>query len=272
MILISDRNFGQIDFIAKSIKFGKYLVLIYKLLFMQNSRNVENYLNAKGIKILLNDPNDEIVTEEGALKTMISEKLCNNLIECLGNNVIELENMENSESIDSLENTNITIDNSSSYNENQIEIEEDISEKNNIYNNNKKIISLYINNKDKYKLINENKKKEKIAKAKNSSMLDILLSSEKNNFISNLINITKFLISQNSSQINNNQNITEFINQKITEIFQNFKSAGDTLYRMTKINNSKYNYTLFIENFFNNLFIWGTYDKLDDYGCIYIST
>ena len=29
---------------------------------------------------------------------------------------------------------------------------------------------------------------------------------------------------------------------------------------------------MFIENFFNNLFIWGTYDKLDDYGSIYHST
>ena len=55
-------------------------------------------------------------------------------------------------------------------------------------------------------------------------------------------------------------------------IFYNFKSAGDTLQRITEVNNSKYIKNLFLENFFNNLFIWGTYNNLDEYNCIYNST
>ena len=102
-------------------------------------------------------------------------------------------------------------------------------------------------------------------------MLDILLSSDKQTFISNIIKIAKFLNSFNDKETSQ-QSIMEYINTQIFEIFTNIKSAGDTLYRITKINDNKYNQNLFIENFFNNLFIWGTYDKLDDYGSIYNST
>ena len=269
-LLVSDRNFGQIEYIAKNCYLGNYLVFLYKLLFMQNSRNVENYLNAKCIKILLNDPCDEIVTEEGALKTMISEKLCKEFISKINfdDNIIELDNFENEE--DTLEDTNISINNT--YNNNQIEVEDDFVNNNDINSKNNNInknISLNIYNKSNYNLIN-GKKYEKI-KEKTLSMLDILLSSEKNDFILTLINITKFLNSEKSSEIIQS-NILDFINIKISSILQNFTSAGDTLYRITKINDNKYNQNLFIDNFFNNLFIWGTYDKLDDYGSIYNST
>jgi hypothetical protein len=102
-------------------------------------------------------------------------------------------------------------------------------------------------------------------------MLDILLSADKKDFISNIIKISQFLNSKDEKEISQ-QNIMEYINTQIFEIFINFKSAGDSLYTITKINDNKYNQTLFIENFFNNLFIWGTYDKLDEYGGKYNST
>ena len=273
-LLVSDRNFGQIEYIVKNCYLGKYLVFIYNILFMQNSNNVDNYLNGNGIKIILNDPNDEIVTEEGALKTMISDKLCKEYLEIIeDNHMIELNNLEND---DTLENTNITIDNSSD--SNQIEIEGDDNNDIN-YNNNKskKSISLNIHNKSNYDLINQSNKNQEIIyinkfkKRNDSTMLDILLSSEKNNFLENVINISKFLISEKESE-NIQSNISEYIHNKIAEILQNFRGAGDTLYRITKINNNNYNQNLFLENFFNNLFVWGTYDKLDDYDCIYNST
>ena len=261
-LLVSDRNFGQIEYIAKNCYLGKYLVFLYKLLFIPDSRNVENYLNGNGIKIILNDPEDEIVTEEGSLKTMISEKFCREYLESFENKIVELENLENNDTLDDTDISN----NNNEYNDNQIEIEDNENyDTNSSSNNNNKILSLKVYNKSNYNLINQNNKHYN----KNSTILDILLSTEKNIFINNLINISKFLISEDSS---NQQNIKEFINIKITNILQSFKSAGDTLYRITSIKNNKYNQSLFIENFFNNLFIWGTHDKLDDYGSIYTST
>ena len=116
-------------YLAKNFFLGKYLALLYKLLLIPSSRNVENYLNAKCEKILLNDPCDEIVTEEGSLKTMISEKLISKYIyinKYLENEMIEMKNIDTVETID-------TSINSNNCDDNQIEIEDD--EDNNILKN-----------------------------------------------------------------------------------------------------------------------------------------
>ena len=249
-LLVSDRNFSQIDYIAKSFYFGNYLLYLYKILFMQESRSVENYLNANCVKIILNDPGDDIVNEEGALKTGISEKLCNELICSIdsGNNSIELDNLETESTYSTFESTNISI-------------------------NIKKNLILNSNDKSNYNLINhkflKNEKNNK--NQKTSTILDILLSSKKGAFISSLIKISKFLNSKSSPK-NIQSSVIEFIKKNITDILEDFRSAGDNLSRITEINNYKYNQNLFVEDFFNNLFIWGTYHKLDDFGCIYNST
>ena len=145
-LLVSDRNFGQIEYIARNYYLGNYLLYLYKILFMQDSRTVENYLNANCVKIILNDPNDEIVHDEGSLKTMISEKICNELITVFDseNNSIELDNLETETTF---ENTNISINNDSDYNDNQIEIEDDDYNKNiNKVNSIKKNLILIIIN------------------------------------------------------------------------------------------------------------------------------
>ena len=74
-------------------------------------------------------------------------------------------------------------------------------------------------------------------------MLDILLSTDKKDFISNIIKISQFLNSKDEKEISQ-QNIMEYINTQIFEIFINFKSAGDSLYTITKINDNKYNQNL----------------------------
>ena len=266
-LLVSDRNFGKIENIAKNCFLGNVLVFIYKLLFIPSSNNVENYLNGNGVKILLNDPSDEIVTEEGALKTMISEKICNefNKIKNFENDIIELNNIENK---DTLEDTN---DNINSI-DNQIEIEDD--EHNNLKDNiNNNDISLKIIKKSSYDLIHQNSQTDEINNENNnnSSLLDILIPSDKNIFISTLIEITQFLKGEKYQEISDPE-LFEFIKNNISEILKSFKSAGDSLYRIIEVNNNKYNQNLFIENIFNNLIVWGTYDKLDDYGSVYYST
>ncbi len=275
-LLVSDRNFGQIQDIAKDYIFGKYLLLLYKLLFIPSSRNVENYIETNALKVLLNDPNDEVVIEEGSLKTLLSEEFCKRYLE------LKYQNLVNSNDI------NIT-----NSDDNSIELDTLDDSNNSILSNiNKKkgkdnllsdkIISHSINNKE-------------IKNRKNKSALDIILTKEKDNFIKCLINISEALTDKNlnlnkniickkfskkedqeysylkEEELQNSAGLIDFIRNKMSLCLKNFKSAGDNLYNLTT-KTRRYNQILFIENFFNNLFIWGTYDKRDDYGSVYHST
>ena len=280
-LLVSDRNFGQIDYIARSLTLGKYLVILYKFLLMSSSRNVENYIGANAFKIILNDPNDEIVTEEGSLKTLLSEEFCKRYLELNQNDPsISFYSNETNDStieLESLDNINNSI--SSNLKQNKKEIKKKLND--NLLSDT--IISTSIN----YDL---NKKLE------NKTALDILLSSDKQNFINCLINISealnneKLIIKKKSffkrifnksknddysnlkeEELQNSSGLCDYIKSKMSSCLQSFRSAGDNLYKLTK-KGSRYNQNLFIENFFNNLFIWGTFDKRDDFGCVYHST
>ena len=281
-LLVSDRNFGQIEYIVRNCSVGKYLEILYKLLFIPSSRNVEYYFESHALKIILNDPNDDIVTEEGSLKTLLSEEFCNKFLELNQNDSlisfsdddsrlsnIEMETLDESKS-NILSKTNKKKNNS----------------KDNLLND--LIISSSIKNDiKKYK--------------KKATALDIILLGNKKLFINSLINIseainnkkliykkqsffTKVINLFNNYKIENNEYLhlkqeefqnsdalLYFVINKISSIFEKFKSAGDNLLKLTK-KNSEYNKILFIENFFNNLFIWGTYDTRDDYGSVYHST
>ena len=280
-LLVSDRNFGQIDYIARSLTLGKYLVILYKFLLMSSSRNVENYIGANAFKIILNDPNDEIVTEEGSLKTLLSEEFCKRYLELNQNDPsISFYSNETNDStieLESLDNSSNSI--SSNLKQNKKEIKKKLND--NLLSDT--IILTSIN----YDL---NKKLE------NKTALDILLSSDKHNFINCLINISealnnkKLIIKKNSffkrifnksknndysnlkeEELQNSSGLCDYIKSKMSSCLQSFRSAGDNLYKLTK-KGSRYNQNLFIENFFNNLFIWGTFDKRDDFGCVYHST
>ena len=54
-------------------------------------------------------------------------------------------------------------------------------------------------------------------------------------------------------------------------IFSNFKSAGDNLSQLIELE-SDYSMNLYIENFFNNLFIWGLYIHKNEFDCVYNTT
>ena len=280
-LLVSDRNFGQIDYIAKSFSLGKYLVILYKFLLMSSSRNVENYIEANTCKIILNDPNDEIVTEEGSLKTLLSEEFCKRYL--------ELNKTETSISFYSNETNDSTI-----------ELEALNNSNNSLSSNSKK------NKMEIKKKLNDNLLSDTIiststnydtnTKFEIKTALDVILSNEKQNFINCLINISealnneKLIIKKNSffkrifnksknddysnlkeEELQNSSGLCDYIKSKMSSCLQSFRSAGDNLYKLTK-KKSRYSQNLFIENFFNNLFIWGTFDKRDDFGCVYHST
>ena len=80
--MICDRNFGRLDNITQGFYCGKFFFFIYKYFFFQSTDNVDNYLNVKCDKILLNDAKDKIVIEICSLKTLVSKSLCEQYLEC----------------------------------------------------------------------------------------------------------------------------------------------------------------------------------------------
>ena len=280
-LLVSDRNFGQIEYIVRHYSIGKYLEFLYKFLFIPSSRTVDYYIENDAHKIILNDPNDDIVTEEGSLKTLLSEEFCKRHLELnLNGSFISISNNninDNSIELETLDETNASM----------------LSNTSKIKNNTKDNLLNDI-------IISPSVKNDKTQEIKNKSALDILLSDNKNTFIECLINITEALKDEklnykknslydiilklfnksknedNYSQLKeeelqNSANLCDFIRTKMNSCLEKIKSGGDNLSKLiTK--KTKYQQQLFIENFFNNLFIWGTFDKRDDYGCVYHST
>ena len=278
-LLISDRNFGQLENIVKGYIFGRFLFYFYKIFFFPSSRNLENYLNSNAFKIILNDPNDEIVLEEGSLKTLISEDLCKKYL-----TIIDNEDSDEISNESSIELTNIESTTTSNEYITQTSTIDLLRNKKNRINQN-------LNNKFNDYQKNNNK---------NYTALDIILGHNKNKFIQMLLDINKAFNDKNLDKDNNklskkiknifvkikkNENysylkeeelrnlsgIFEFIKKSINYCFLKFESSGDSLLRLQTIK-GEYRQKLFIENFFNNLFIWGTYDKKDDFGCVYFST
>ena len=276
-LMICDRNFGRLDNIAQGFYCGKFLFFIYKYFFFQSSDNVDNYINVKCDKILLNDSRDQIVLEICSLKTLVAQRLCELYFDCNNNSINN--NFNNANLNDS--NHNSLIGNFNSHN-NELEIlsskKLNVNEQNNILNNSEQISSTNINN-------NLNNKKIILPK---KTALDKILNSveEKHIFIHSLINISNIinkdklevnqkksflskiinLVKKNSVQysnlkeeeIQNTSGIFDFVKDHMLEILDSVQSAGDTL---LSINIYKTDYTkyVFIDNFFNNMFIWGSF-------------
>ena len=223
-LLISDRNFGQIEYIIRTLTIGSFLFYFYKIFFFQKTKTILDYLNSKCYKIVLNDPFDTIVKECGSLKTLTSEEIINSFL---------FKNNNNSPS--------------------PINNNENIPLRHNISNR-------------------ENVKVRKCA-------LDFLLNNkeDKNNFIQCLLNISNE-VNLNKEELNkNNKDLADEIIvdeveksriqiiKKIKDIFIHFSSAGDYLSTLFNIKKD-WRKIIFINNFFNNLIIWGTknYDENDN--------
>ena len=276
-LMICDRNFGRLDNIAQGFYCGKFLFFIYKYFFFQSSDNVDNYINVKCDKILLNDSRDQIVLEICSLKTLVAQRLCELYFDCNNNSINN--NFNNLNLNDS--NHNSLIGNFNSHN-NELEIlsskKLNGNEQNNILNNSEQISSTNINN---------NLNNKKIIYPKKTALDKILNSvEEKHIFIHSLINISNIinkdklevnqkksflskiinLVKKNSVQysnlkeeeLQNTSGIFDFVKDHMLEILDSVQSAGDTL---LSINIYKTDYTkyVFIDNFFNNMFIWGSF-------------
>ena len=262
-LMICDRNFGRLDNMAQSFPLGKFLFFIYKFFLFQSTDNVDNYLNAKCYKIILNDPKDKIVLETCSLKTLISKKLCEQYFNC---------SHEDNSCNNSIMGT---------YFNNFNELESLSSKKNMNLSNNQDVPLTSINEKITTNAGNMNKKI--LIKR---TVLDKIFNSveEKNKFVNLLVNISKILgeekfeIKQSTNlisttinkfksnnlysnlkeeELQNTSGIFDFVKNHMMDIFDTMESAGDTLYTLIKIKRD-YTKAVFIDNFFNNMFIWGS--------------
>jgi hypothetical protein len=207
---------------------GPFLLKLYKILMFDKSDNVINFLNTKCCKILLSDPHDTIINDSASLKTGISRRAINHLLKnklegmnksILGDimNHNELQNFK--ESLINLFNCNSAL--------NKTESSSKIFEMQTLL---KKEIKISSEGKDYVRLDSPTKNFETI------SNTDIATSPEEDN--------TKYF------------NSVKLVSKEIISIMEEFESAGDSLATICEIKGKKEK-EMFIENFFNNLLIWG---------------
>ena len=227
-LLISDRNFGQIDYIIKDYCFGNFLFYLFKFICFPKTRTIENFIDANSYKIILNDPKDNIVRETGSLKTLVSDYLIKNYLSI------------------------------------NIEIKNDVSlqlNNNNINTNEKQKFIHYDNALDL--LFNNN---DNDIKGFKECLIDISERlnhkdfKRQNSFFENLKN--KLFSKENQSEYFNlldsplKINAIEFLKSKMKNCLDKFISAGDSLESLLEIPDKRRK-DLFITNFFNNFLIFG---------------
>ena len=265
-LMICDRNFGRLDNITQSFIWGRFLFFIYKYFFFQSSDNVDNYLNVKCYKVLLNDANDKIVLETCSLKTLVAQKLCEKYFECNSeNNIINIGSYNN-------------LNNINNHNHNN-ELESLSSKKEISLNQNLTLKTLNNDNSNKYlkkdKILPKITALDKIfdsVEEKNNFVQSLIILSNiiskdklelnsKKNFFNNLINLIKKNPMQYSNlkeeELQNTSGIFDFVKDHMLEILDSVQGAGDSLLSLINITRD-YTKKIYIDNFFNNIFIWGS--------------
>ena len=220
-LLIADRTFGSFKGILETFSCYKLLYFLSIILFIPSINNTDNFIKAKYKKIILNDPEDNTIQDNISLKTSISNKI-----------IYDLFNIQKPElNPNNIRTTNI-IDyvfgqecSNEIYNSFNITI-------NSIKNNSNDISSNVDDDNEKDSSYNDNDKSHKI----NENQL-IISSSITNNSIESLNNIKiKF-------------------DKKLDKLYSDFNSAGDNLISFENDNTLTH-----FNNFFNNLFVYGTED------------
>ena len=263
-LMICDRNFGRLDNIVQSFPCGKYLFILYKFFLFQSTDNVDNYLNVKCYKIILNDPKDNIVLDTCSLKTLVSMKLCekyfdffpednnsnnNSIIKTTSNQINELEILSR-KSLNSNQNVPLT------------SFEEKITTNYNKKKDKKIMIKKTVLDKILNSVEEKNKFVNLLIKISNALKNNKLEVKTNSNCFYNLIN--KFRTNQKvqytnlkEEELQSTNEIFDVVKYNINDIFEEIESAGDTLLSIFSIKRD-YTKAVFIDNFFNNMFIWGS--------------
>ena len=160
---------------------------------------------------------------------------------------------------------------------------ESLSNKNNKNNNPNNSLSFL---DDKITIANYNNSKGSKTLIK-KTVLDKIFNSveDKNKFINALIHVSQIIAGEKletnsggncftklfnriksktvqysnlkEEELQNTSGIFDFVKTNIGDIFESLESAGDTFYSLINIER-EYTKGVFIDNFFNNMFIWGS--------------
>ena len=242
-LLIADRTFGSVmDFLNSFIYINKILFYLAKILRIPLVDNANNFIGAKCKKIILNDPDDTTVRDTVSLKTSIAKKI-----------IYELFNEKYPEfNIRNLKSENI------------LEYALEPQDEKEIYNAFKYTINFVKNKYDSY--YSEDN-------YKNNEIIKLNVNKENDNKKNNEINIK--IEDSKKEQLNQNKidnldisnipmeilhDISKDFYQKIYFLYSNFISCGDYLIKFTDYMNNQIHFN----NFFNNLFIFGTEELRKD--------
>ena len=250
-LLIADRTFGSVmDFINSFRYINKIFYYLGKILRISFVDNTKNYMEAKCKKIIMNDPDDTTVFDTVSLKSSISKRIIYDLF----NEKYPEFNIRNMKSENILEYAlepeyekeiynafKYTINFIKNKNENyypedyfknnefiKVNLNKEINSENNMNNNNNNDININVNMNDS--------KKEKLNQNKIEN-LDI-----------------------SHIPMENLNDISKDFYQKIYYLYSNFISCGDYLIKFTDYMNTQIHFN----NFFNNLFIFGTEELRKD--------
>ena len=229
-LIIADRTFGTVQeylesFISKSL--NKIIYYLAKILFIPFIHNTNNFIGAKCKKIILSDPSDSTINDNISLKTSISKKI-----------IYELFNEISPE----LNIRNIKTKNILDY-----ALEPDQTKE--IYNAFKYTINFLRNNyRDTYFNIEDYVLKKKNLKQPND------LNDDKQE----ILNEDKILdnLENNIAPNENLKEISNIFYRYIYHLYYDFNSAGSYLVNLV----GKMNSPTHFNNFFNNLFIYGSED------------
>ena len=229
-LIIADRTFGTAQefiesFISKSL--NKIIYYLAKILFIPLINNTKNFIGAECKKIILSDPSDTTIIDNVSLKTSISKKL-----------IYELFNEISPE----LNIRNIKAKNILDYALEPDQLKE-------IYNAFKYTINFLRNNyrvayfdKEDYEFEKKNLKKP----------------NDLNDDKQEILNEDKILdnLEKNIVPGENLKEISNIFYRYIYHLYYDFNSAGNYLVNLV----GKMNTPTHFNNFFNNLFIYGSED------------
>lgn len=229
-LIIADRTFGTAQEFLESIiskSFNKIMYYLAKILFIPLINNTKNFIGAKCKKIILSDPSDTTIIDNTSLKTSISKKL-----------IFELFNEINPE----LNIRNIKTRNILDYALEPDQLKE-------IYNAFKYIINFLRNN---YRVTYFGKEDYEFEKKNLKQPNDL------NDDKQEILNEDKILdnLEKNIASGENLKEISNIFYRYIYHLFYDFNSAGNYLVNLVGKMNTPTNFN----NFFNNLFIYGSED------------
>ena len=211
-LLISDRNFCDINRLANNLYFGRILKFLLKNMFIGDTDNIQNFCDFnsyKTYKIIIYSPVDSLIYNDASIKSGISRYIIKNYIV-----------YKNSENMN-----NVMKDK-----ENLLDIVFNKYEKESFMDKFLEIAHLYYDNKDDINYYNNE-----------------YYNYNEENLIDNIMD-------------NGNKDIEQILDK----LFSIFLGSCDDLYILIKKNISKRREKIFIDNYFNNLLIWGIQKPKED--------